>query len=55
MSMGCAKNSVDSEHLIGLLESSGHRIVESADSNVVNMLKVVVRNAHHNPNSALRH
>jgi hypothetical protein len=30
------------------------RIVESADSNAVNMLKVVVRNGH-KPNSALPH
>lgn len=38
MSMGCAKNSVDSEHLIGLLESSGHRIVESADEAQVGII-----------------
>jgi hypothetical protein len=31
------------------------RLVENVDSNAVNMLKVVVRNAHHNPNSALPH
>lgn len=31
MSMGCAKNSVDSEHLIGLLEAGGHKIVGNSD------------------------
>jgi tRNA A37 methylthiotransferase MiaB len=28
--MGCAKNSVDSEHLIGLLTAAGHTIVGDA-------------------------
>ena len=27
VSMGCAKNSVDSEHLMGLLAAAGHTIV----------------------------
>ncbi|GHV43980.1 ribosomal protein S12 methylthiotransferase RimO [Synergistales bacterium] len=30
VSMGCAKNSVDSEHLIGLLARAGHKIVDGA-------------------------
>ncbi len=36
--MGCAKNSVDSERLIGLLESRGHRIVDSADEAQVGII-----------------
>ncbi|GHS86423.1 ribosomal protein S12 methylthiotransferase RimO [Synergistales bacterium] len=31
ISMGCAKNSVDSEHLIGLLTRAGHKIVPDAE------------------------
>jgi ribosomal protein S12 methylthiotransferase len=30
--MGCAKNSVDSEHLIGMLEGCGHKIVGDANN-----------------------
>jgi ribosomal protein S12 methylthiotransferase len=30
VSMGCAKNSVDSEHLMGLLAAAGHTIVDDA-------------------------
>ncbi|HCL79366.1 MAG TPA: 30S ribosomal protein S12 methylthiotransferase RimO, partial [Synergistaceae bacterium] len=39
LSLGCAKNSVDSEHLLGLLESAGAEIVptpEEADTAIVN-------------------
>jgi ribosomal protein S12 methylthiotransferase len=34
VSMGCAKNSVDSEHLIGLLTAAGHKIVDAEDAQV---------------------
>ncbi|MDD3391739.1 MAG: 30S ribosomal protein S12 methylthiotransferase RimO, partial [Synergistaceae bacterium] len=39
LSLGCAKNSVDSENLLGLLESSGAEIVDEvgdADVAIVN-------------------
>ncbi|MDR1874838.1 MAG: 30S ribosomal protein S12 methylthiotransferase RimO [Synergistaceae bacterium] len=36
--MGCAKNSVDSEHLIGMLEACGHRIVDDAGAAQVGLI-----------------
>jgi ribosomal protein S12 methylthiotransferase len=36
--MGCAKNSVDSEHLIGLLEACGHKIVDDTNEAQVGVI-----------------
>ncbi|MDR2523245.1 MAG: 30S ribosomal protein S12 methylthiotransferase RimO [Synergistaceae bacterium] len=38
VSMGCAKNGVDSERLASLLAASGHKIVESADDAQVGLI-----------------
>jgi ribosomal protein S12 methylthiotransferase len=38
VSMGCAKNSVDSERLVGLLTAAGHRIVEGTDDAQVGVI-----------------
>ena len=38
ISMGCAKNSVDSEHLIGLLASVGHKIVDNVEKAQVGLI-----------------
>jgi len=36
--MGCAKNSVDSEHLIGRLVANGHKIVDNAEDAQVGLI-----------------
>jgi ribosomal protein S12 methylthiotransferase len=36
--MGCAKNSVDSEHLIGRLEAGGHKIVDDVEDAQVGLI-----------------
>jgi ribosomal protein S12 methylthiotransferase len=43
-SFGCAKNSVDSEKLIGLLNAAGHEIVFVLQENVLNQAEIAIIN-----------
>ena len=43
-SYGCAKNSVDSEKLIGLLSAAGHEIVYDLQGNITNQAEVAIIN-----------
>ncbi len=56
LSLGCAKNSVDSEHLLGLLESAGAEIVptpEEADTAIVNTCGIIQAAVEENVNAIL--